>query len=333
LDALDLRVQNLPVAVQDLDGQRYSRSLLHDFERSNLFHVVRHATSEGELLGLLRSGTARVAIQIPSGYSAAMFYRRSTQVRVWVDGSDAVMAGQAVEAAQAIGLEQAVETSVQGLERRGKLLPVRAEVLFNPERRPVSFFVPGLVAMLTQTTTMLLVSLSFVKERERETLDQLRITNISLGSMIGGKLAASALVGLTTGFLLTALMRYFFDVPIAGSVWLLFASLALFLPAALGLGLIVTAQAQNQAQALQMIFLIGIPSVLLSGFVFPRESMPAPIFWFTHLLPTTWSLQIARGIVLRGAGLQDLGQAVMALTLLGLVYVSLGAFRLRRTLG
>src|SRR5205085_5562482 len=118
--------------------------------------------------------------------------------------------------------------------------------------------------------------------------------------------------GLATGFVLTGLMRYVFQVPIAGDVWLLFAALLLFLPSALGLGLIVTAQARNQAQALQMTFLIGIPSVLLSGFVFPRETMPLPILWFSNLLPTTYSLQIARGIVLRGAGVSDLAPAILA---------------------
>ena len=209
---------------------------------------------------------------------------------------------------------------------------IQPEVMFNPDKRPVNFFVPGLVAMLTQTTTMLLVSLSFVKEREHQTLDQLRITNITPASLIAGKLAASGVTGILTGFILVALMRWAFQIPVAGDLWFLFAALFLFLPSALGLGLIVTAQAQNQAQALQMTFLIGIPSVLLSGFVFPRESMPLPIYWLTNLLPTTWSLQIARGIVLRGAGWMDLSPALLGCALLGVIYVALGAFQLRRVI-
>jgi ABC-2 type transport system permease protein len=326
--ALDTRVRDVPVAIQNLDGERYSRALVDSFALSSMFRVTRHVRTQEELLSLIRRGEAKVAIQIPPGYSANAFHHRPLQVRFWVDGSDAAMAGQVVVAAQAIGLEQALAIAV-GAQTGVKLpLEIRPEVLYSPSGR----FVPALVATLLETTTLLLVALSFVKERERGTLDQLRITGISLPSLIAGKLTACAASGLATGLMLMAMMQYVFAVPIAGSVALFAASLVLFVPPALGLGLIVTASARNQAQALQMTFLVGITSYMLSGFIFPRETMPSAVVTFSVLIPTTWSLQIVRGVALRGTGLEDLAPAIFGSAILGLLYVSLGALRLRRSL-
>ena len=328
--ALDPRVQNLPLAVQNLDEERYSRALLSSLESTQVFRVTSEAKSEQELQNLLRRGAARAAIQIPRGYSSDIFYGRPSNVRLWVDGSDAVVASQAVQTAQAVGLKQAIGTQTRVSVSSPD--PLHTQVLFNPEKRPANFFVPGIVAILTQTTTLLLVSLSFVKERERGTLDQLRLTTIGPGALIAGKLAASALTGIVTGLLLSVLMSSVFQVPISGSIWLLATSLLLFQCSALGLGLIITAQARNQAQALQLTFLIGIPNILLSGFVYPRETMPLPILWFSNTLPTTYAVQIIRGIVLRGAGVVDLAPALMASAVLGIVYISVGAILLRRAL-
>jgi ABC-type multidrug transport system permease subunit len=330
--ALDTRVHDVPIAIQNLDEERFSRALVDSFGLSKMFRVAHHVKTEEELMRLIRRGEAKVAIQIPRGYSANAFHLRPVQVRVWVDGSDVAMAGQVVSAAHAIGLEQAL--AIAASDRRGLKLPIeiRPTLLFNPQGQTVHYFVPALVATLLETTTMLLVALSFVKERERGTLDQLRITGISLPSLIAGKLTACAGIGLVTGLLLTAIMQYVFYVPVAGSIALFVASLVLFLPPFLGLGLIVTAETRIQAQALQLTFLIGIPCNMLSGFIFPRETMPASVVTFSTLLPTTWSVQIARGIVLRGADFDDLAPAIFGSVILGVVYVSLGAFHLWRRL-
>jgi ABC-type multidrug transport system permease subunit len=176
------------------------------------------------------------------------------------------------------------------------------------------------------------VALSLVKERERGTLDQLRITNIRLGALIAGKLVAGIAMGLGTGIVLTVLMRLVFGIGVGGSLWLYGLALLAFLPPALGLGLFVTAVARNQAQALQLTYLLLIPCILLSGFVFPREAMPAAVATFSQLIPTTWSLEIMRGIVLRGAGMADLAPSFGMLALLGVVYLSGGALHLRRRL-
>lgn len=330
--ALDTRVRDVPTAVQNLDGDRLSRELVGDFERSPVFRLTRQAGSEEELLGMLRRGEVRVAVQIPQQYSVNAFYRRPVAVRVWIDGSDGALAGQAVFAARAIGLEQAVSMTVAGTPAAQSPLEFRPQVLFNPRGSSANYFVPALVATLVETITVLLVALTMVKERERGTLDQLRITNISLGALISGKLAAATVMAVGTGLVLTLLMRAVFGIAVSGSLWLYALALISIVPPALGLGLIITAAARNQAQALQLTFLVLMPCVLLSGFVFPRHVMPAAVQAFTTLMPTTWSLQLVRGIVLRGAGWPDLAGQFAALAGLGALYISAGALRLRKLL-
>jgi ABC-2 type transport system permease protein len=179
---------------------------------------------------------------------------------------------------------------------------------------------------------LLLVSLSFVKERERGTLDQLRITTIGIGSLVAGKLAVCAVVGLATGAVLSILMYALFGIAVQGSVWLLAATLAATVFPALGIGLILTAEARNQAQALQLTYLVFIPSILISGFVFPRHTMPAPVAAISDLLPATWSIAIVRGVVLRGAGWLDVWRSFAAVAALGVLYLAIGTVYLRARL-
>jgi ABC-2 type transport system permease protein len=330
--ALETRARDIPTAVQDMDGQRFSRDLVRQFERSQVFHVTRRAGSQQELLRLIQNGDVRIAIQIPPQYTSNAFYRRPATVRVWVDGSDAAMAGQVVVAARSIGLEQAVAMTVAGTPASQLPLQLRSEVLFNPAGRSVNYFVPGLVAILVEMTALLLVSLSFVKERERGTLDQVRITDIALGSLVAGKLLVSVVIGLSVGCTLTVLMQTVFGVAVHGDLWLYAAAMLCCLPPSLGLGLILTAEARNQAQALQLTFLVGLPSIMLSGFIFPRHNMPQAVMWLSALIPTTWSVRLARGIVLRGAGWPDLWTEFAVLSALGLCYITIGGWHLKRRL-
>lgn len=330
--ALETRVHDVPTAVQNLDTGRYSRELIADVFRSPVFHYNGSVSSEGELQNALRRGRAKVAIQIPAGYSTAVFYGRPANVRVWVDGSDAVLAAQAVFAARSIGFRHAVNMTVAGTSIRPSNMEWNPEVLYNPEGRPANFFVPALCALLGESTTLLLVALSIAKEYERGTLDQLRITFIPVWSLIAGKLAAAATMGLTVAFALTGLMHVVFGVPIAGGLPLLCFSLLAIQGPILGLGLILTAEARNQAQALQLTYLVILPAMLISGLVFPRETMAPAVTWISSFLPATWSIQILRAEVLRGAAFGDLIPQFGALGLLTVLFVAAGAWRVHRRL-
>jgi ABC-2 type transport system permease protein len=331
--ALETRVHDVPTAVQNLDSGRYSRELIADFSAGSLFRLDRESSSQAELLDRLKRGDAKVAIQILPGYSTAVFYGRPAVVRVWVDGSDAVLAGQAVFAAQAIGFKHSVKMALAGFPVRTSAAQLAPELLFNPEGRASNYFVPALSALLGETTTLLLVALSVAKEYERGTLDQLRITSIPLSSLIAGKLLSCATIGIAVGGTLISLMHFVFDVPIAGSSLLLCAAMLAFQGPALGLGLILTAEARNQAQALQLTYFVFMPAILLSGMVFPRETMPNAAKALSALLPTTWSIQILRGIVLRGETFAELIQPFTALAILTVLFLVIGTWRLRVRLG
>jgi ABC-2 type transport system permease protein len=330
--ALETRVHDISTVIQNQDGERFSRALADQFAHSPVFRVTAQAGSEEQLLASLRRGEARVAVQIPPGYSKAVFYGRPVTVRVWIDGSEAAVAGQAVTAVEAIGLQQAIAATVAGLPARTLPLQFKTDLLYNSHGKSANYFIPGLVTILLEVTTLLLVALSFVKELERGTLDQLRITSIGVASLVAGKLFTCAAMGVGTGIVLTTLMSLVFGIHLQGSLWLYAAALLMFLLPALGIGLFLTAEARNQAQALQLTYLVFIPSVLLSGFIFPRHTMPAPVAAISSLLPATWSVEIVRGIVLRGAGWQDLRSSFLVVALLGVVYLLAGAIHLVRRL-
>jgi ABC-2 type transport system permease protein len=329
--ALETRVRDLPTAVQNLDNGRYSRELMADFSQSPVFELSAEGSSERDLLDALRAQRVKVAIQIPAGYSEAVFYGRPVTVRVWVDGSDAVLAGQAVHAARAIGVRHAIRIAFAGTGIEAPI-EVSTEALYNPDGRPANYFTPALCALFGETTTLLLVALSIAKERERGTLDQLRITSIPLPSLIAGKLLACAWPGVAVSAILIVLMQAVFRVPIAGNLGLLAVSLLALQGPAMGLGLVLTAEARNQSQALQLSYFVFLPSVLLSGLIFPRETMPAAAKLISDWIPATWSTQLVRGIVLRGATWQESLPALGALTVLALLLIGVGSWRLRARL-
>jgi ABC transporter DrrB family efflux protein len=220
------------------------------------------------------------------------------------------------------------------LEARMGGLPVdvRPKMLFNPDSRSANFMVPGLIAIILQMITTMLTAFSVVRERERGTLEQLLVTPVRPFGLMLGKLVPYALIGIFETVSVLAVMRLVFDVPINGSVTLLLSLSVIFLFTALAIGLLISTRAQNQMQALQFAWLIMLPSVLLSGFMFPRESMPVVMQFIGSLVPATHFIEIIRGIVLRGATFGDLFEEVMILSLMGFVLIVLSALRFRKKL-
>lgn len=336
--ALKTDVVNVPLAVQNADAGPYGDELIEALQRSPVFRLVARASSEHELLALLRRGGARVAIQIPAHYSAAIFYGRAGHARLWADGSDGVIARAATGAAQAIALRHAASIATLGASGQEKAPAQESPfgfsqtVLYNPEARSANYFGPALMALFSEMTTILLAALSMAKEFERGTLDQLRATVLPVTSVIAGKLITCSAVGLAVALVLLLLMQAVFHVAVAGSILLLLATFGLGQAAAMGLGLILTAESRNQAQALQLTYLVFLPSILISGMVFPRETMPPLAQAVGDFLPATWSIGAARAIILRGSGWGDLQNAFAAIPILALIYFAIGTWHLTRRL-
>jgi ABC transporter DrrB family efflux protein len=211
-------------------------------------------------------------------------------------------------------------------------IDMRPRLLFNPNLESAYFFVPGLVGIILQLVTLFLTSFSIVRERELGTLEQLFVTPVGRGGILLGKLLPYAIVGTVEMLIVLTVMTYVFHVPIHGSLWLLLGLSMFFIVCALGLGLLVSTLATTQVEAVQFAFIIMLPSVLLSGFMFPREQMPLPIYLITFMIPATYYIEILRGVVLRGADFWDLTPSITGLAICCIVILVLSLARFRKHL-
>ena len=335
--AINTDVRNIKTAVYNLDPGPQSRDLLHAFENTDYFKIVSYAGSDEELNHAIVSGRVKVGIKIPPDYSDRLLANRQATVLVLIDGSDSSIATQSLQVSSQVGLTQSLarlNTTLQGRESRTSQLPIeiRPKMLFNPDSRSANFMVPGLIAVILQIITTLLTAFSIVRERERGTLEQLLVTPVRPFGLMLGKLVPYGLIGIVETLTVLTVMRLVFDVPINGSFLLLISLSILFLFTALAIGLLISTKAQYQMQALQLAWLIMLPSVLLSGFMFPRDSMPIVMQIVGYLVPATHFMEIIRGIVLRGATLVDLLPEVITLAVMGIVLLVLSAFRFRKKL-
>jgi ABC-type multidrug transport system permease subunit len=330
--AINQDIRNIKTAVYNLDQRRESRDLIKAFENTDYFDIVEYVGSDEELNKAIVGGRVKVGIKIPPDYSDRLATGKQATVLVLIDGSDSSIATQSLTISASVGMQLSLTRLSEELAQRGTQMPieVRPKILFNPDARSANFMVPALVAVILQLVTTLLTAFSVVRERERGTLEQLLVTPIKPFGLMLGKLLPYGLIGLfETCSVLTA-MRVIFQVPINGSLGLLLLLCVLFLFTALAIGLLISTKAQNQVQAFQLAFLIMLPSILLSGFMFPRDSMPMPMRAVGFLIPATHFIEIIRGIVLRGATLTDLWQPVTALAVMGVVLFILSALRFRK---
>jgi ABC transporter DrrB family efflux protein len=335
--AINTDVRNIKTAVYNLDPGPQSRDLLHAFENTDYFQIVRYVGSDEELNNSIVTGRVKVGIKIPPDYSDRLLANRQATVLVLIDGSDSSIATQSLQVASQVGLTESLarlSTDLLGSQSRTSQLPIeiRPKMLFNPDSRSANFMVPGLIAVILQIITTLLTAFSIVREREQGTLEQLLVTPVRPFGLMLGKLVPYGLIGIVETFTVLTVMRLVFDVPIKGSLLLLLSLSILFLFTALAIGLLISTKAQNQMQALQLAWLIMLPSVLLSGFMFPRDSMPVVMRFIGYMVPATHFMEIIRGIVLRGATLVDLLPEVLTLIFMGLVLLVLSAFRFRKKL-
>jgi ABC-type multidrug transport system permease subunit len=329
--AIDQDIQHIPTVVFDMDRSMESRKLVEQFGATGTFDLLGEVFDSQEINRRIVAGTAKVGIIIPPDYSACLLQGQQATVQVLIDGSDSVVATNATLSSGLLG-------QVQSMARLGASLSeiavdVRPRVLFTPDLVSARFYVPGLIGIILQVVTMMLTAFAIVRERERGTLEQLVVTPVTRGALVLGKLVPYAVIGMGQTLFVLMLMRYLFQVEIEGDVFLLLALSALFLLPALAMGILISTLAVNQAQAMQVTLLIMLPSVLLSGFAFPRETMPAPIYGLTFLIPVTYYVQILRGIILRGAGLWALWPQTLALIGFALILLTISGLRFQKRLG
>lgn len=342
--AIDTQIEDIPLVVYDLDGRQASRELIAAFENTRRFRIMARVHDDDSFHDALTSGRAKVGMQVPPDYSDRLLRGEQTRVQVLIDGSDSQVATTAQSTAQLLGLNLSIQLATKKGEalqlaaaREGAgqaVLPIetRTRLLYNPDLESARFFVPGLVGIILQLVTLFLTSFAIVRERELGTLEQLFVTPVGRTGLLLGKLFPYAIVGFVELLIVVAVMIYVFGVPIRGSIPLLVSLSMLFMVCSLGLGLLVSTLAKTQLEAVQFAFVIMLPSVLLSGFVFPRSEMPLPIYVITFGIPATYYIEILRGVVLRGAGLHHLIPPVVGLTVCGAVVLGLSVFRFQKRL-
>ncbi len=316
--AINTDVKHLSTIVFDQSLQQEGRDLLSAFQASEYFNIKYIATNYQEVTEAVESGKTKVGIIIPPDYTESIKHGRSAAVQVIVDASDSMTASSAIASAQLIGQIRSQEILaqwLQGIQGREVELPIdiRIRPWYNPDFISPFYMVPGILGIVLTMTMVMITSMAIVRERERGTLEQLIVTPMRSHELMLGKIIPYIFVGYVQATLALAVGVLVFDVPLRGSIALLYGLTTLFIIASLSLGVLISTMAKTQMQAMQMSFFVFLPSVLLSGFMFPREAMPQLFYQLGHLLPLTFYLEILRGIVLKGIGINFLWSQVFAL--------------------
>lgn len=342
--AIDVTIENIPLVVFDLDGSQDSRRLVEAMVNSQTFRIAGQVYDADAFRHAIRAGRARAGIIIPAHYSEKLLRGEQARIQVLIDGSDSQVATTALNTVNLLATRlsigraklfaESLRVAAARTETGQAALPIEARprLLYNPSLESAYFFVPGLIAIILQLVLLFLTSFAIVREREHGTLEQLFVTPVSAEGLLLGKLVPYALMACAELLIVLVLMVALFGVPINGSLLWLLAFSALFIVTVLGLGLLISTVCATQLEAIQLSFIIMLPSVLLSGFIFPRSEMPMVIRLISYVLPVTYFVEILRGIILRSAEIRDIAPYVAGLAVCCLLIFALALMRFRKQL-
>jgi ABC-2 type transport system permease protein len=327
---IDMNAKNIPTVVFDQSHSQESRRLIEQFGNTSYLHVIELVASRAALQHQIVAGHAQVAIEIPPDYARNLAAKRQADVLIMIDGSDSSIATQALSAANGVVLFNSINALMEKTEVQS---PIEAHpvMMFNPDMRSANLLIPGLISILLTFSGTILSAFAIVKERERGTLEQLMVTPVSPLAVVTGKLLPYLGLAYVQLLMILFLMRFLFQVPIHGSLTLLLLLAPVYLLSLLSVGLLVSSRAKTQMEAMQRAMGIMLPSVLLSGYIFPIASLPLPLRMVSYVLPATHFIKIARGIVIRGATFFDLWEPVAALLVLSAVLIAASARAFQKT--
>jgi len=330
-------VRDLPLAVFDQSHSAEGRALLEAFRSADYFEVAYAANSEAELRSLIEKGKVGVGLIIPPDY-AARLNEGQAQVAFIVDGSDPSIANTALSSAQLIAQSYSTQLLGEKLARSGMNLKlqlpvdVRTTVWYNPDMITAYFMIPGVIAMILFAITAILTASSVVREREHGTIEQLIVTPIRPWELVVGKILPYVFLGLFDAFEVIALGHLWFGVPLRGSLLLIGMVSALFMLSGLGIGLFVSTIANTQQEALMTVYMMLLPAIFLSGFLFPISNMPIWLQVISYAIPMRYFLNVIRVLMLKGVALESIRGDVIALAVFGVALMSMAALRIRKRL-
>jgi ABC-2 type transport system permease protein len=323
--AINMDVRHLDAAVADMAGSSASRQLVMDMSQTQIIKVIRQVSSADELEHLMRQGRISVGIYIPPDFDRRLHQANRSAVQLLVDGSDTVVQGAAAQLAQ-------VAYTSRTSPYNDRPPPMELRTYYNPERRSPVNTVPGLIGVILTMTMILFTAVAIVRERERGNLELLITTPVRTSELMLAKITPYVFIGLIQVSLVLLLGRFLFQVPMAGSLLDTYIVTLVFIVANLALGLVISTLVSTQFQAMQLSFFVLLPSILLSGFIFPFAGMPRPAQVIAEALPLTHFIRLIRGVMLRGASLQELSGELFILAGFIVVLMTLAILRFSKRL-
>ncbi len=328
--AVSTDVYDTALYVVDHDQSRSTQALVSALTSSGYFRVVGYSPRPADLVAALDEGEAVVGLVIPESFTRNLHTSQGAHVQLLLDGTNSntasVARGYAEQMVQRFGAEARTQAVTLPIE-------LRERAWFNPDLSSRDYNVPAVIGAILMLVALLLTSLAIVREREIGTLEQLRVSPLTPGELIAGKTIPFGIIGLIDMAIVTLAAVLWFRVPFAGSVWMLVAGSVLYLLATLGIGLLISTLASTQQEAFMVSFLVFMPAILLSGFMFPISSMPEVFQWLTLFNPMRHYLEVVRGVFLKGVGPAALWSQYLALAVMGVTLLWFSATRFRRREG
>jgi ABC-2 type transport system permease protein len=333
--AINSDPRHLPTAVLLADHGPQARTVLHALENSTYFDFVREVKTETEGRDLLARGQAQFVVNIPENFSRDLLRGDRPAILIEADATDPAATGQAIGSLATL-FNQALANDLKGplafLAGTDGPIDVRVHALYNPEANTQYNIVPGLMGVILTMTMVMITGLAITRERERGTMETLLSMPTRPAEVLVGKIVPYIMVGYIQVALILSASRWIFHVPMFGSIGLLLAAVFVFITANLSLGITISTVAKNQLQAMQMTFFFFLPSILLSGFMFPFRGMPHWAQCLGEVFPLTHFLRIVRGILLKANGAPDVARDVWPLVLFAAIVLTIGVKRYRQTL-
>ena len=345
--AVNLDVVNARTAWMDMDHTPESRDLLASFQGSHYFRITATPGNDSEVRELMDHGKVEAVIRVLPGYSRDVKRGNNASVQILVDGTNSntasIVASYATQIVNAqAGRALAVQQNSRRISTSGRaggpapsvipVLTAQSRIWFNPDLRSRVYFVPGVIVNIIALVTIMLTSMSIVREKEIGTMEQMMVTPVRPLELIMGKLLPFAIVGIFEVALVVVAALLIFQVPMRGSFLLLFGSSLLFLLSTLGVGLFISTISKTQQQAMMSSFFFFMPAMLLSDFSFPIRNMPPSVQYLTYLNPLRYFMQIVRDLFLKGVGVESLWPQMAALFIFGLAILGLSALRFHKNL-
>jgi ABC-2 type transport system permease protein len=336
--AVNMDIRDIRTAVYDLDNTPASRELLSRFSASGYFDVVARVADDRQMQDLIDRSEVQIVLRINHGYGGDVSSSRTAAVQVICDGTDSNTAGIALSYVNRIVGDEAQHMLARRLARshgaadRPAEIDFRPRAWFNENLDSRNYFVPGVIVIVVSLVSLLLTSMAVVREKEIGTIEQIMVTPITPAEFILGKTLPFVLIAYVDVTLILLIGVFWFEVPLRGSLGLLYFSTGLYLLTMLGVGLLISTISETQQQAMMSTFLFFFPAMLLSGFSFPIANMPPVIQWLTYLNPVAYFLVVVRTIFLKGVGLAYLWPHLLSLAAMGVATLWLAVRRFHKTL-